>query len=143
MKRFCKLIEDGDIQRCETCGAEFVAGEKIRAVCGVDRTSRKPPGGAGTALKKILARFGIQASPTCKCNSRAVAMDYHGVEWCEENIETIVGWLKEEAASRGLPFLKTLATLVVRRAIADAKATSASKTLSAKAQETLGNLVSN
>lgn len=52
-------------------------------------------------------------------------MDQMGVDWCEENIDTIVGWLAEEAASRGLPFLSGVGRLLVKRAIHNArKATS-------------------
>lgn len=118
---YCKLVIVGDLQQCEVCGVSFATTEKVRSVCGVQRTGKKPKGGPGSELKKILARFGIQASPTCKCNARAVLMDYNGIEWCEENIETIVGWLGEEADRRGLPFINAIAAVIVRRAIANAK----------------------
>jgi hypothetical protein len=48
-------------------------------------------------------------------------MDRQGVEWCQANIETIVGWLREQATARGLPFFKAAARLLVRRAIANAR----------------------
>jgi hypothetical protein len=33
-------------------------------------------------------------------------MDRLGVDWCEQNLEKIVGWLKEEAIKRKLPFFR-------------------------------------
>lgn len=121
MSSFCNLIENGDRQRCEVCGADFPAGGKTRAVCGVKRGVKKSIGGPGTELKKLLKVFGINATPNCACNAKAVTMDYHGAEWCAENIETIAEWLKEEATKRGLPFMTMPAKLLVRRAIANAR----------------------
>jgi hypothetical protein len=76
---------------------------------------------AGTALKSLLASFGIAASPNCPCNVRAAEMDDRGCDWCEENIDTIVGWLREEATKRGLPFLDAAGRLLVKRAIRNAR----------------------
>ena len=41
--------------------------------------------------------------------------------WCEANIEEIVGWLRESAEERGLPFVDMAARLLVRRAIHNAR----------------------
>jgi len=80
-----------------------------------------PTHGPGTELKALLARIGITASPDCSCNARAAEMDRQGVEWCEANLDTIVGWLREQAEARGLPFLDLAGRLLVRRAIANAR----------------------
>ena len=66
----------------------------------------------------------MTASGDCKCNSRATHMDKMEAEqpgWCEANIEEIVGWLRESAEERGLPFVDIAARLLVRRAIANAR----------------------
>lgn len=76
---------------------------------------------AGSELKALLGRFGINAEPGCACESRASEMDRQGCEWCEANIDTIVGWLREEATKRGLPFLDAAGRLLVRRAIGNAR----------------------
>lgn len=78
-------------------------------------------GGPGTELKKLLASVGITATPNCSCNARAADMDRNGVEWCESNIDTIVGWLREEAEKRGLPFVDFAAKLLIKRAIHNAR----------------------
>jgi hypothetical protein len=80
-----------------------------------------PSAGPGTELKKLLKLVGITASPTCSCNTRARTMDTNGVEWCEANIDTIVGWLREEATKRKLPFVDMAGRLLVRRAIRNAR----------------------
>jgi hypothetical protein len=79
--------------------------------------------GAGTELKKLLGKIGIKSSPTCSCNKRAALMDANGTEWCENNIDTIVGWLKEEATKRKLPFVEYAAKLIIKRAVSNAKKT--------------------
>ena len=84
-------------------------------------------GGPGTELKKLLSKIGIKAkdgSEGCKCSDRAKHMDYmEQMEpgWCEKNIEEILGWLQEEAQKRKLPFIKTIARMIVKRAIKNSK----------------------
>jgi hypothetical protein len=41
--------------------------------------------------------------------------------WCEAHLDEIVGWLREEAEKRGLPFLDMAGRLLVRRAISLAR----------------------
>jgi hypothetical protein len=41
--------------------------------------------------------------------------------WCEDNLDTIVGWLREQAHSRGLPFVDMAGRMLVRRAIRNAR----------------------
>jgi hypothetical protein len=77
--------------------------------------------GPGAELKKLLARIGITASAGCSCNARAKLMNVNGIQWCEENIETICDWLGEEAEKRGLPFIRSAGKLLIRMAIRNAK----------------------
>jgi hypothetical protein len=82
----------------------------------------KPPCRAGTHLRILLSKFGINADePGCHCVSHAAKMNSHGCDWCDSNLDTIVGWLREEAGKRGLPFLDAAGRLLVRRAIANAR----------------------
>jgi hypothetical protein len=78
-------------------------------------------GGPGTELKKLLAMVGVVASLDCSCNAQAYEMDRFGPDWCEANLDRIVGWLREQAEARGLPFLDVAGRLLVRRAIANAR----------------------
>jgi hypothetical protein len=84
--------------------------------------------GPGAELKKLLGRIGIVATPSCSCNVRAKRMDIEEARapgWCEAHLDEIVGWLREEAGKRKLPFVDLAARLVVRRAIANARRLSA------------------
>lgn len=83
-----------------------------------------PHRGPGTELKKLLSRIGIVATPNCKCTARAKHMDAMEAQepgWCEANIDTVVGYLREAAADRGLPFLDVAGRVLVRRAISNAR----------------------
>jgi len=86
----------------------------------------QPTAGPGTELKKLLAGwpFYVTSSSGCSCNAKAEAMDRREHEapgWCEANIDTIVGWLREQAEARGLPFLDLAGRVLVRRAIRNAR----------------------
>ncbi len=59
----------------------------------------EPVGGVGTELKNLLKWFGVGCG---KCKQRAAEMDRHGVAWCEENVETIVGWLHDSARRKAI-----------------------------------------
>ena len=73
--------------------------------------------GAGTELKKLLKLIGITSTPSCGCNTKAKAMNENGIEWCKNNTETIVSWLKEEADKRNLPFFAYGAKKLIKFAI--------------------------
>ncbi len=77
---------------------------------------------AGTQLKSLLAFMGIYAVPAnCSCNARVALMDAWGCDECERRIDEIVGWLREEAGKRGLPFIDVAGRMLVRRAIRNAR----------------------
>jgi len=83
-----------------------------------------PTHGPGTQLKKLLARVGITATPTCSCNARARRMDEEEARepgWCAAHLDEIVGWLREEATKRGLPFVDMAGRVLVKRAISNAR----------------------
>ena len=114
-------------RRCTVCGVDDFFCGSARA-CPALPASPQPPtpptNGPGTELKKLLARVGITASPDCSCNARAAEMDRQEQQtpgWCEANLDTIVGWLREQAEARGLPFLDIAGRLLVRRAISNAR----------------------
>jgi hypothetical protein len=83
--------------------------------------------GPGSQLKKFLSRIGITATPTCSCNAKARHMDAMGVDWCAQNVDLIVSWLKEEAQKRGLPFIDLAGRLLVNRAISASRKAHAHK----------------
>jgi hypothetical protein len=54
--------------------------------------------------------------------------------WCEAHLDEIVGWLREEATKRGLPFLDAAGRVLVRRAISNARKEAARATQAATAE---------
>jgi hypothetical protein len=44
-------------------------------------------------------------------------MNNNGLAWCEENMTTLLLWLKDEASNRKLIFLTLPAKIVVQRAL--------------------------
>ena len=123
---FC--VFDEKSLACDRCGFVAPVSDAIRNCPGINRlphVEQMPPPapthGPGTELKKLLSRVGITASPDCSCNARARLMDERGIEWCEANIDEIVGWLREEASKRGLPFVDMAGRMLVKRAIRNAR----------------------
>jgi hypothetical protein len=120
--------------RCSECGRSLPAwtGKPPFAVCSgkpVPPVPVEPPAtattGPGTELKKLLRLVGITATPTCPCNARAAQMDIWGADECQQRLDEIVGWLREEAGRRHLPFSATAARQVVLLAIRRARKTAA------------------
>ena len=95
-----------------TCGQKVKQQPEARGSVGA---------GPGTELKKLLAKIGIAVTADCPCDERAALMDRNGWAWCEQNLETIVGWMGEESARRGMIFIETGARFLARRAIARAR----------------------
>jgi hypothetical protein len=115
--RPCIVKEDGDQVTVDTSHPAYPREPKP----GFAPPQQTPEGGPGTELKKLLKLMGITASPNCSCNARARTMDANGCDWCEANLDQIVGWLREEATKRKLPFIDAAGRMLVRRAIKNAR----------------------
>jgi len=85
------------------------------------RTPEQDPDGPGTILGGMLKALGIYSSPNCKCRQHAIQMNDMGPDWCENNMDLILRWLKEESVKRNLPFVETIARLMVQRAISKSR----------------------
>ena len=122
--RACIVSEDGDQITVDVDHPAYPREPKPGFVRSKSMPRTPPPThGPGVELKKLLSIVGIVATPNCACNARARMMDENEARkpgWCLEHIDEIVGWLREEATKRGLPFIATLAKLMVRRAIHNA-----------------------
>ena len=81
------------------------------------KTLEEHPNHPGTVLSKMIKSVGIQMTDSCSCKRHALEMNENGNDWCEQNMDTVVGWLREEAQRRGLPFMDALGKLLVGRAI--------------------------
>lgn len=132
---FCVWGDEGENWRCLRCGAavpKSVTADRPFAGCKrgmgelgvtptdlVQATPRAsiPQHGPGTELKRLLGKIGIKATPNCSCNRRALQMDLWGADVCEAKQDEIVGWLREEAGKRKLPFIEMAARKIVQWAI--------------------------
>jgi hypothetical protein len=85
------------------------------------RTMEEDPHGPGTVLAGMIKTLGIHMSDSCSCRRHALAMNEKGNEWCSQNLDTVVGWLREEASRRGLPFVDMVGRVMVNRAIKKSK----------------------
>lgn len=118
---FSSLDRDYEgVVTCDACGHIAVKkkGFPYYRNC---KSSKHSVGTAGTHLKVLLQSLLLANTKSCRCESRAEHMNHMGNDWCEQNIETIVGWMKEEAAARGLPFVSAIGRLLVQRAIRNAR----------------------
>lgn len=77
--------------------------------------------GPGAELKKIIYKLGLKPKAGCKCGQHIMEMNANGPDWCEQNIDTITGWLREEAVRAGYPFIESGARLIIRRAIRNSR----------------------
>lgn len=113
---------DCEWMRCRICDAT-VSACYVRRNCTGEKPQDTRTCRPGTELKRLLGRFGIVADPGCSCIARAREMDAWGIDEAArpERIEQAVGWLREEAAKRKLPFLDAAGRLLIKRAISNAR----------------------
>lgn len=85
------------------------------------KTLEENPNGAGTILSNMLSVIGLKSTSNCACRRHAIEMNENGPDWCEQNMDTIISWLKEESIKRKLPFIESVAKMMVNKAIAKAR----------------------
>lgn len=81
------------------------------------KTLEENPNHPGTVLSKMIKSVGIGMTDSCSCKRHALEMNEKGNDWCEQNMDTIVGWLREEAKRRNLPFIDAIGKIMVSRAV--------------------------
>jgi hypothetical protein len=129
----CQFTKSDNGWACGVCGRLVRLDSETPpiAACGQarqpaeDRTlDARAAAGPGTELSKLLKRFGIKATPACKCRAVVARMDAWGPDECSKpaRVDEVVAVMREEAAKRGLPFLDSVGRLLVRRAISRARA---------------------
>lgn len=121
----CQFVSVEGGAKCRHCGALVsvqTAPERIIAYCSGGRNRRRR-GGPGTELSKSLKRLGFRPKEGCACTEHAADMDRRGVQWCRENVDTIMGWLEDEATRRGFRWLFRMSPVrtLVHNAIAAAE----------------------
>lgn len=108
---------------CKNCNLEMGIIQNTIYLCdrcGHSVHIERKNHGPGSHLKMILKKFGINHKEDCACKDHALKMDMMEQQdpgWCEKNIETIIGWMREEAGKRRLPFIEIIARGLVKLAI--------------------------
>lgn len=87
---------------------------KSKLIISLEELGHKKTSGPGTTLASILRWF---STSTCDCKKYAQIMDAWGPDVCLEKIETILGWLKESARERNLPYVDFVMRAVVHYSI--------------------------
>jgi hypothetical protein len=85
------------------------------------RTLEQNPNGPGTILTGMISTLGIKSTSNCSCRRHALEMNDKGPDWCEQNTDTILSWLKEESSKRNLPYIELVAKTMVQRAISKSR----------------------
>jgi hypothetical protein len=112
------LIGDWTKSQAETKISELLGDDPSKYLRSLyPKTLEEHPNHPGTILSKMIKSLGIQITDSCSCKRHALEMNDKGNDWCEQNIDTIVGWLRDEAHRRNLPFIDTIGKLLVGRAI--------------------------
>lgn len=107
----CLRLHNGEWKPCP-----YVNSEK-EIETGVPEVKQNTGERPGQELKRLIARLGFKGSAGCKCSSHTKQMDENGADWCEENIELIVGWLRDSAKKQGIPFVSFVARKIVKMAV--------------------------
>ena len=85
------------------------------------KTLEENPNGAGSILTGMLSTIGIKSTSNCACRRHAIEMNEKGPDWCEQNMDKILSWLKEESEKRKLPFIESVAKIMVIKAVNKAR----------------------
>jgi len=120
------LLKDKEYEEAGDYTQSFIE-DKLREQLGTDpanklrnmfpKTLEEHPNGPGTILSGMISSLGIKSTPNCSCRQHAIEMNEKGPDWCEQNLGQILGWLKEESTKRGMPFIETIAKIMVMKAI--------------------------
>ena len=113
-----ELGDDRSLQRFKDRVKEMMGDDPQAFLQGLfPKTLESDPNGPGSILSGMISAMGIKSTPNCSCRRHAIDMNNNGPDWCEENIGTILSWLEEESKKRNLPFVRTVAKMMVQRAI--------------------------
>ena len=77
--------------------------------------------GPGTELEKLISWF-KSSSDSCGCRDKVQKMNRWGPDKCETNIDLIKKWLRESAAKENIPYIDFIATVLIKKAIKNARA---------------------
>ena len=102
-----------DVEKCRACcRCDFPrdVNEVTTTLAGIDMSITE---GVGTSLHKKL-KWLNRKPEGCNCADRIKVMNAWGPEGCEQNMSTILSWLRESARDQGYPYSEYVIGCVVR-----------------------------
>lgn len=73
--------------------------------------------GVGTVLLKLLKKYGIYISSTCRCLAYIDQMNKNGPQWCKNHFSQLLDNLKNESFNQNITFNTEIAEKLLYRAI--------------------------
>ena len=133
----CVVARNGDLWSVDETHPAYPRRTSSASAFSQPAPPPPPTRGPGTELSRLLKRFGIEPTPTCKCRAKAAEMDAWGCDECSkpERIDEVVAVMREEAKARGLPFLDAAGRVLVKRAISNARKAEARRAKEAQPAE--------
>ena len=83
--------------------------------------SKKTYKGVGSCLLEILNKLNIRYDALSMVMQRVSLMDKNGIEWSEQNQNTILQWIREECYNRNLQYVPKLSKAILKLAIKKSK----------------------
>ena len=77
--------------------------------------------GVGDTLSNIISKMGYGYSPISRARAKITYLNKKGIDWCEQNQDVILIWLKEECVANRIQFLDLIGKSIIRLAIKKAK----------------------
>lgn len=77
--------------------------------------------GVGDTLSEIINKIGYAYPNVSGARAKLTYMNKKGIDWCDQNQELIIKWIKEECTLYQIQFLELIAKAIVRLAIRKAK----------------------
>lgn len=77
--------------------------------------------GIGSCLLMLLGKLNVHYDQLSTAKSKANYLDKQGIDWCENNQDIILGWIKEESNNKNITYNPKLAKILLRLAIKQSK----------------------
>lgn len=127
----CDFTKRGDKLICKKCGRnmDYKKGGISTAKCRLPEDYKFRSGylhnkklmGVGDTLANIISKIGYGYSPVSRARAKITYLNKKGIDWCEQNQDVILIWLKEECVANRIQFLDLIGKSIIRLAIKKAK----------------------
>jgi hypothetical protein len=96
-------------EACQRCNKPMDVNEITNSLAGIEHRDDGP----GTTLARTISWF-VRKPQDCNCADRVDLMNSWGKERCQQELPTILSWLRESALDNGYPYSERVIALVLR-----------------------------